>query len=95
MASRGPSSASTAVRASGGRYEPLRRHLAALSGNEVTLTFDEIEWLLGRALPASAGRHRAWWSKGGYRHDRAWLDTGREVDAVDQTVGWVRFRRMR
>lgn len=44
------------------KYEPLRAHLAALTGDEWSTTFDEIEQLLGFRLPDSARHHRPWWS---------------------------------
>lgn len=85
-------SRSSSAGARGGRYEPLRRHLVTQDGDGVTLSFDAVERLLGRPLPDSARRHRAWWSNGSHSQSRAWLDAGHEVDAVDQTAGWVRFR---
>jgi hypothetical protein len=89
-----PSAAAKGRHDPGGRYEMLHRHLAGLAEREVSLSFDEIERLIGRSLPASARQHRAWWSNGSHSHSRAWLDAGYEVAGVDQRAGRVRFRRV-
>lgn len=47
---------------SASKYDPLILHLASYSGEALTLTFAEIEELLGEALPASARTHLAWWA---------------------------------
>jgi hypothetical protein len=65
------------------KYSPLRRHLAAEVGSQAHMTFAEIDELIG-GLPASARRHRAWWSNErdgrhvpGPRMDRCRLDRER------------------
>ena len=66
-------------------YEPLRVHLAAHPGEELTLTFAELETLLGAALPDEAWL-RTWWSNTpGVPQARAWLRAGWRVH-------WVRRR---
>jgi hypothetical protein len=82
----------------GGAYAPLADYLAAADGLVVQLTFTQIERILGRALPASAGRHRAWWSNessGTHSHAAAWMASGWLVDGVDFNTGRVRFCRGR
>ena len=94
-----PSSSSATSRrnvSSGGTYQPLSAHLGALDQARVALTFSAIERILGRALPASARKHRAWWSNersGSHSHARAWTDVGWRVAAVDFNVGQVEFER--
>lgn len=81
---------------SGGAYAPLGAHLAAAPGITVDLSFRAIERIIGRALPASARTHRAWWSNersGTHSHARAWMTTGWLIDNVDVNAGIVRFRR--
>jgi hypothetical protein len=78
-----------------GKYDRLREHLARVGRDEVTMTFAEIERLVG-GLPASATTHRPWW--GNQRsarrvQARSWMDAGYEVDHVDQAAGVVCFRR--
>jgi hypothetical protein len=47
---------------SSSKYDPLILHLAKHGGEYLTLTFMEIEELLGELLPASARSHLAWWA---------------------------------
>jgi Family of unknown function (DUF6884) len=83
---------------SGRPYAPLADHLAAAGGFAVQLTFTQVERILGRPLPGSARRHRAWWSNessGGHSHAAAWMGSGWLVDGVDFNAGTVYFRRGR
>jgi hypothetical protein len=81
------------------KYDPLRMFLesAAPGVLQITLSFRQVEMILGAALPTSARRHRAWWSNPSSPHDhpyaQAWLAVGWKVDTVDQQDEWVRFRR--
>jgi len=81
------------------KYDPLCEFLKELPSDvqERTLSFRQIESILGFALPASARRHRAWWSnpssRGHHSHAQAWLAADWEVDTVDQRDEWVRLRR--
>ena len=67
-------------------YDPLTRYLADLAVDEATLTFGEIERLVGAALPASARQSSYWtraalprghqsrpWSRVGWRVARVYL----------------------
>lgn len=75
------------------KYSPLRRHLAAEAAAQVDMTFGELDDLVG-GLPASARRHRPWWSnerEGSHVQARAWLDAGWRVDSVNLTAERVRF----
>jgi len=80
-----------------GKYDPLRRHLEELTRSSVPMTFREIEGILGFALPASAKRHRAWWSNNPFNNvmTRAWLDAGFETEAVDLQERKLVFRRLK
>lgn len=83
------------------KYEPLELHLRAVPAKvqEVTLSFAELERILGAPLPASALTHRPWWGNQKDSktrpHAHAWLSAGFAVDTVNQarTSGSVRFRR--
>lgn len=75
------------------KYDPLFEHLSRAGDATVTLTFDDIEALVG-PLPPSATRHEAWWSNdagGGHVQARAWLGAGREMVAVDRDARRVTF----
>jgi hypothetical protein len=77
-------------------YEPLRAYLASRTEPVVHMTFAQVESVLGRALPASARKHRPWWANeraGTHVHARAWLDAGRKAMRVDINAGTVDFVR--
>ena len=81
-----------------GKYDPLRRFLedAAPNASQITLSFRQIEQILGDTLPPSAREHRPWWANPSSVTDhptaQAWLAAGRKVDKVDRQEEWVRFR---
>jgi hypothetical protein len=80
-----------------GKYEPLGRRLVAEAAPEVTLSFPELERLLGFPLPASARRYRPWWGnqKGaGHSQARGWQDAGWQVWKVELEEERVTFRRV-
>ena len=60
------------------KYTPLKLHLQSQLTGEVTMSFDEVEAVLGFRLPNSAYRHRPWWANEskGHVHAQAWLDAG-------------------
>lgn len=70
------------------KYEPLRRYLFAQSAERVTLTFAEIEVIIGAPLPASA-RHRMWWANlrdHQPMHMQAWWSAGWRVAGATVTA---------
>ena len=81
-------------------YDPLRVFLenAATNTSEMTLSFQQMEIILGFTLPPSARKHRAWWANPGTSYDhpyaQSWLAAGWKVDTVDQRAEWVCFRRL-
>ena len=81
------------------KYDPLYDYLIRTPAHvdDVTLSFAQLENLLDFSLPRSARVHRAWWSNPSKPHQhpyaQAWIAAGWKVDALDQTAGWVRFRR--
>lgn len=77
-------------------YAPLAARLTSADNRVEKLSFSAIERILGRPLPASARRHRAWWSNesaGTHSHAGAWMGVGWLVEAVDFNSGTVEFRR--
>lgn len=56
-------------------YEPLRDHLLFSGKTNLTMSFAEIERVLGRPLPPSARKRTAWWSNNAQGHVQAhaWL----------------------
>lgn len=79
------------------KYEPLREFLDTLptSDPETTLSFDQVEQIIGDTLPPSATAHREWWSnqEGGSRAPY-WRAAGFKVDKVDLAKRIVRFKRI-
>lgn len=76
------------------QYEPLRSHLAQQGKSPVTMTFEQIERLLGRPLPPSARGHsmRQWWANTDtHSQAKAWLEAGRKakLDARKKAVTFV------
>jgi hypothetical protein len=63
--------------------------------NSLSLSFDEIETVIGHPLPPSAGRYEAWWSNNdtGHSHARAWIAAGWRTSEVDLANRRVTFRR--
>ena len=59
-------------------------------------TFDDIEEILGFALPPSARRHSAWWSNTkSHSHALAWLAAGWKKSSIDMKGEMVVFERPR
>ena len=68
------------------KYMPLRDHLRMQTAHELSLTFEEIERIIGASLPRSAGRSQ-WWANTRYDDDghvqrEAWRAAG--YDAFHQ-----------
>jgi hypothetical protein len=75
-----------------GKYDALRDYLASKAGDEVRMTFSEVEELVGR-LPNSARMHRAWWANDSKVEALAWRAAGWRVDSVNQLAELVVFAR--
>lgn len=79
-------------RARGSRYDPLVRWLDGQGSSEVRAHFDQIETLLGFALPPSAREHPAWWSSGSVAGrsiaTSGWRST--QVNLTAETIVFVR-----
>jgi hypothetical protein len=77
------------------KYERLGRFLTAAHSDVQTLTFGQVDLLVG-GLPASARLHRPWWGNevnGQHVQARAWRDVGWRVAEVDLASGRVTFSR--
>lgn len=78
------------------KYQPLTGFLRGRSMDRVTMTFAEIEKVLGFKLPSSAYEYPAWWANDtGKSHvqARAWISAGYETEQVDQTARKLVFKR--
>ncbi len=79
----------------GSKYAPLFDYLQRAPQDEVTLSFGEIEALLGATLPASARAQRGWWGNrsSGSPHAAAWMSAGYHVKDLDLGAEYVTFRK--
>jgi CBS domain-containing protein len=81
------------------RYAPLADFLLSKSGeiDQIKISFDEIEVIIGGALPISARSHRAWWANDttGHSQSRNWLESGWRTSYVNMTEGSVVFVRIK
>jgi len=77
------------------KYAPLTRFLRQLEAPRITMTFHEVEEVLGFSLPASAWKYPAWWSNAasGQSQVKSWRDAGwetRDLDLRGRKVTFVR-----
>lgn len=77
------------------KYRPLQDFLSHSARSPITLTFAEIESLLGTLLPGSARTNRAWWSNRskGALQATAWMRAGYTVQALDLAAERVTFHK--
>ncbi len=56
------------------KYSPLEEYILSINDNEIKFTFDEIEKILGKKLPPTAYKNRAWWTYNDATHtqSKAW-----------------------
>ena len=73
------------------KYDPLLQHLAKSDPLMLTLSFDEVEQILGTPLPPSARRYPAWW---GNQEGKAWMEAGYRTEDLDLNAGTVVFRKV-
>lgn len=76
-------------------YKPLKDFLAERGDRSICLSFEDIERLIGRPLPASAkgGMSRQWWSNAAsHSQAKAWLSLGRKAK-LDLGNSMVTFSR--
>jgi hypothetical protein len=76
------------------KYAPLAKHLATQTSDRVILAFDDIEQIIGAALPRMARSNRNWWLHNGNRiHPYAWIEVGWDVNRISikrQVITFVR-----
>lgn len=79
----------------GSKYYSLHLFLRQHDADELTLTFDEIEEMIGQKLPKSARTGRPWWSNrgSGAVQAAAWMGAGYHAEDVDLDAGAVTFRK--
>ena len=78
-----------------GKYYLLEKYLDRQSASQITLTFSEVERIIGEPLPASAYKYPAWWANGGHSQADAWLNAGWKVGELNlgQSVVFVKDKQ--
>jgi hypothetical protein len=78
------------------KYEPLREFLRKQSSDEVRMTFEQIERVIGQKLPSKAQHYRAWWSNAPSNNvmTKAWLEAGFRSEQVDVEGRKLVFRKV-
>ena len=78
-----------------GKYTPLFDFLQRTPQDEITLTFAEIEAVLGETLPPSARTRRGWWSNRskGSPQAAAWMGAAYHAEDLDLDAERVTFRK--
>jgi hypothetical protein len=79
------------------KYAALHQFLTSQRHETIPITFAEVERITGVQLPASAYKHRPWWSNNPHNSvmTKVWLDAGFESEQVDMTARRLVFRRVR
>jgi hypothetical protein len=79
------------------KYDSLGHFLADNEFNEVRMTFEDIEKVLGFELPERSQHIRAWWSNNPSNNvmTKAWLAAGYKTEQVDIEGRKLVFRRIR
>jgi len=80
------------------KYDGLSDHLAAIGAATITLTFAEVEAIVG-LLPVAARSYPGWWGATAHgRYDNAhamrWWDAGYSAERPDFAAQTVTFRRL-
>ena len=75
------------------KYDNLSVFLNTEDKDAITLSFAQIESILGFLLPKSAYTYNAWWANGGHSQAAAWMNVGYHVDAVNLAEKSVIFQK--
>ncbi len=77
-----------------GKFDPLRKHLEQNGSDRITLSFSDIERIIGEELCPSARKHHAYWrlSKT-HMLPQAVDDAGYSVESVQLTNETVSFSK--
>lgn len=73
-------------------YLKLAEHLASISDEIWTASFDQVERVVGQPLPGSAYKYAAWWANQGRGQSLGWEGAGyrtAKIDLKSQQVSFV------
>jgi hypothetical protein len=79
------------------KYDALGGYLVGRQADEVPMSFQDIEAVIGAALPPKAVNYPAWWSNNASNNTmtKVWLDAGFRSERVDIGGRKLVFRRVR
>ena len=77
------------------KYAPLATYLRESGRETLSMSFAEIERIIGADLPPSAFKHRPWWSNNPSNSviTYAWLEAGYLTEQVDMAGQTLVFRK--
>ena len=76
------------------KYDPLRRYLSEQHGDSCTLTFSDIEKIIGALLPSSARKRPQWWGNDNtHAQALSWMLAGWSVERPNLAEEYVFFTR--
>lgn len=78
------------------KYDALGDYLAGLQAIEASLSFSDIERIIGASLPEKAVNYPAWWSNNPSNNTmtKVWLEAGFRTEKVDIGGRRLVFRRV-
>lgn len=76
------------------KYDALGEYLQRSNREVITLSFEQIESILGFNLPKSASSYRQWWANGGHTQAYGWMSYGYEICDVHLLSKKASFRRI-
>ncbi len=78
-----------------GKYEPLGSFLTETNADQIPMTFDEVEKIIGSPLPDSK-RYPAWWSNNDTNNvmTKIWIAAGYRTEQVDIEGQKLVFRKI-
>ena len=75
------------------KYYPIGKYLEKTNREVISLSFEQIEDILGFSLPNSAFNHKAWWGNGGHIQAEAWMNYGYRTYSVNPQSGCINFKK--
>ena len=70
-----------------GKYLLLENYLKNINFKEITLTFQEIEKIIGGKLPSSASKYSQWWENDkNHVQAKAWINACWETVNSSETI---------
>ncbi len=75
------------------KYDPIGEFLIKTGQDEVVLSYEQIQDILGFELPKSASKYSEWWANGGHTQAHGWLDHSYKVKMADLKAKRVCFQK--